>query len=233
FFPGEEPLGKRLIYDDGDKKVAREIVGVAADVKHESLADEDAPEVYVPFAQHPQGEMFFAVRAAGDPAALAAPLKGAVLEVDRDLPIYSVQTMQQRLDTSVAPQRFNTLLLVIFASLAMLLAAVGVFGVMSYTVAQRTHEIGIRMALGAQARDVLKLVVVRGMALALTGIAIGLICAFSVTRVMSSLLFGVSASDPLTFIGVSVLLAATALLACLIPARRAMRVDPMVALRYE
>ncbi len=233
FFPNDDPLGKRLVYEDGETKSVREIVGLIADVKHENLADEDAAEIYVPFAQHPQSEMFFAVRTAGDPQKLAAPLKNAVLEVDRDLPLYSVQTMQQRLDTSVAPQRFNTLLLAIFAGLAMLLAAVGVFGVMAYTVAQRTHEIGIRMALGARRGDILRLVVGRAMKLALSGVAVGLAAAFALTRLMSSLLFEVKATDPAVFAGIAGLLVMVAFLACYLPARRAARIEPMTALRDE
>src|SRR5919197_255910 len=223
FFPGEEPIGKRLIY--GDARVVREIVGVVADVTHESLADKRKPEVYVQFAQHPKGEMFFAVRAAGDPLALAAPLKNAVLEVDRDLPVYSVLTMQQRVENSVAPQRFNTLLLAFFAAVAMLLAAVGVFGVVSYTVAQRTREIGIRVALGAQGRDILRLVVGRVMKLALAGVALGLPAAFALTRLLARLLYEVKPTDPLVFAGVAALLALVALLACLVPARREAKVD--------
>ena len=187
----------------------------------------------MPFAQHPQTEMFFAVRAQGDPPALAAPLRNAVLEVDHDLPIYSVQTMRQRLDTSVAPQRFNTLLLAVFAALAMLLAAVGVFGVMSFLVAQRTHEIGVRMALGAQRRDILRLVVGHAMKLALAGVGLGLVASLALTRLMSGLLYRVSPNDPTVFIGIAALLSAVALVACYLPARRAARVEPMIALRYE
>ncbi|MCA1815291.1 MAG: ABC transporter permease [Acidobacteria bacterium] len=234
FFPGEEVLGKRVIYGDGKgKKITREIVGVVADVVHDDLTGERAPEVYVPFAQHPQGEMFFAARSAGDPLALTTALRRAVLDVDRDVPVYSVMTMRQRLDVSVAPQRFNALLLAVFAAVAVLLAGVGVFGVMSYAVAQRTHEIGIRMALGAQRRDIRRLVLSRAMRVTLVGVACGLAAALALTRLMTKLLFGVRAADPAIYFAVPAVLAAVALLACYVPARRATRVDPLVALRDE
>ncbi|MDQ3917552.1 MAG: FtsX-like permease family protein, partial [Acidobacteriota bacterium] len=152
---------------------------------------------------------------------------------DKDLPVYSIKTLDEYLASSVAQPRFNTLLLAIFAGLALVLTIIGLYGVMSYSVIQRTHELGIRIALGAQTRDIQKLVLGQGMVLTLIGIGIGLLGAFALTRLMRSLLFGVSATDPLTFVAVSLLLAAIALLACLIPARRAMKVDPMVALRYE
>jgi putative ABC transport system permease protein len=164
---------------------------------------------------------------------MAAALTQEVRSIDPDVPIYDVKTMQQRLSESLARRRFAMFALGLFASVAMLLAAVGIYGVMSYTVAQRTHEIGIRMALGARPRDVVKDVVGRGLTLALIGVVVGLTAAFGLTRVMSSLLFGVSATDPLTFISLGLLLISVALLACFIPARRAMKVDPMIALKYE
>jgi putative ABC transport system permease protein len=234
YFAGEEPLGRRLIYSDGHGgQLKREVVGVVADVKHESLAAQREPEVYVPFAQHPQGSMFFALRTAADPQALAAPLRKAVLELDGDLPVYSVMTMQQRVDSSVAPQRFNALLVAVFACAALLLAGVGVFGVMSFLVAERTHEIGVRLALGAGRADILRLVAGRGLRLALAGVALGIPVALALTRAMTRLLYEVTASDPLVFAGIALLLTSVALLACLVPARRATKVDPMVALRYE
>ena len=233
FFAGEEAIGKRLVYQENGREVAREIVGVVADLKHDDLAGERAPEVYVPHTQRPNSWMFLAVRGPADPAALAAPLRAAVREVDPNEPVHSVLTMRQRLDQSLAPQRFNALLLAAFAGAATLLAAVGVFGVMSFQVAERTHEIGVRMALGAQRRDVIRLVVGRGMILTLVGVAFGLVGALALTRLMRGLLFGVSPTDPATFAGIALLLAFVALVACYLPARRAARVDPTVALRAE
>jgi putative ABC transport system permease protein len=172
-------------------------------------------------------------RTSGTPAALAPSVRGAVLSIDPDQPVFNIKTMDDILAASVATRRISMLLLSGFAGLALLLAALGVYGLISYSIAQRTHEIGLRMALGATGRDVLKLVLRQGMSLVLVGVTLGLASAFALTRVMSSLLYEVSASDPVTFIGVALLLIAVALVACLIPARRAMKVDPMVALHYE
>ncbi|MGB9180684.1 MAG: ABC transporter permease [Pyrinomonadaceae bacterium] len=232
FFNGEDPVGKRAtVYPF---KEPCEIVGVVGDVRHRSLDVEAGPEFYLSYLQSPQPEMSLVARTtSSDAAGLANAVQGVVLQLDKDQPVSDVKTMNQLLGESTAPRRFNMLLLGIFAFIALVLASVGIFGVMSYTVTQRTHEIGIRMALGARVADVFKLVVGQGMVLVLIGVCLGTLGAFAVTRLMSSLLFGVSATDPLTFIGVPLLLAAVAFVACLIPARRATKVDPMVALRYE
>ncbi|HEX8336198.1 MAG TPA: ABC transporter permease [Pyrinomonadaceae bacterium] len=236
YFPGQEPLGQHVVIDGPDDKPLppREVVGVVGDIHFQRFDDEKQPEYYVPFEQSPSASTQVVVRArGGDAAALTSPVRAALKGVDPNLLIWRTQTMDELVGQSVAPQRFNVALLGFFAALAMLLAAVGIYGVMSYTVTQRRHELGIRMALGAQRRDVLRLVVRQGMMLALAGLGLGLAGAFALTRLMSSLLYGVSATDPLVFAAVSLLLAAVSLAACYVPARRATKVDPMVALRYE
>jgi len=236
FFPGENAVGKQIrpgISVDEKPSRMREIVGVVADIKLKDLTSEPSPTAYMPQSQIPIGAMTVVARAAGDPSTLARPLAQAVRSLDSDLPAYNVKTVEQYLDGTIAIPRFNTLLLGIFAGLALVLTAIGLYGVISYSVAQRTHEIGIRMALGAQPGDMLQLVVGQGLRLALFGVGLGLVAAFAFTRLLSSLLFGVSATDPVSFAIVVVTLLVVVLLACYVPARRAMRVDPMVALRYE
>jgi putative ABC transport system permease protein len=235
YFPGQEPLGQHLVFNFPDgKSVQREIVGVVGNVRFEAFNADEVPEFYIPFEQSPSAVSEVVVRAKGeDAAALTASVRGALKGVDPNLLIWETRTMDELVGRWTAPQRFNVALLGLFAALAMLLAAVGIYGLMSYTVTQRTHEIGIRMALGAQARDVLRMVVRQGMLLTLAGLGLGLAGAFALTRLMRGLLYGVSPTDPLVFAAVSLLLAAVALVACLVPARRATKVDPMVALRYE
>ena len=231
-FPGEEALGKR-IRSWRDENVLREIVGVIQDVRYFGRDDELRSLVYVPHTQDSWRSMVLAVRTTRDPAGFTGAIRNAISDFDKDLAVSRVQTMTEVLDDSVAGPRFNMTLLAVFAGVAMVLAAVGIYGILSYSVAQRTHEIGVRMALGARAADVLKLVVGQGLKLTLAGVAIGLGAAFAVTRVMESLLFDVSATDPLTFIAIALLLVGVALVASFIPARRATRVDPIIALRYE
>jgi putative ABC transport system permease protein len=235
-FRNENPIGAYLKFFDRDF----EIVGVVGSVKHNGLDDEPTPTLYAPLTQVPNSNLAFlasnmslAVRTSVEPLTLQTAVRREVQAVDAEVPASSIKTMGQFISTSVAPRRFNLLLLVAFAGAALLLAATGIYAVISYSVTQRTHEIGIRLALGAAPRDVLKLVVGHGMTLALAGIGLGLTAALGITRLMASLLFEVSATDPETFVWVSVILAAVALGACLVPARRATKVDPMIALRYE
>ncbi|HKR14838.1 MAG TPA: ABC transporter permease [Pyrinomonadaceae bacterium] len=233
YFPNEDPIGKRIVFD-GPNKVPREIVGVVADVHRNGLDVDVEPEMYVSQVQNPERRLNVVIRAeSGDASQLAQAARAEVKAFDPNQIIWRVQTLEELLGTSVAPRRFNMLLLGIFAGVALVLAAVGLYGVMSYSVSWRTHEIGIRMALGAKRADVLRLVVRQGMTMTLIGLAIGLAGAFFFSRVMTGLLHGVSATDPLTFTGVSIVLLLVALLACLIPARRATRVDPIIALRTE
>lgn len=233
YFPDEDPIGRRIVFD-GPTKTPREIIGVVADIRRNGLDADVEPEMYVSHAQNPERRMNLVIRTeAQDASSLTPAARAEVKAFDPDQIIWRTQTLEQLLGTSVAPRRFNMMLLGIFAGVALVLAAVGLYGVMSYSVSWRTHEIGIRMALGARRADVMRLVVRQGMTMTFIGLAIGLIGAFALSRLMIGLLYGVSATDPLTFAGVSIVLLGVALLACLIPARRATRVDPIVALRNE
>src|SRR6185369_14183407 len=235
YWPNQDPIGKRLGFfeEDPGKQVWREIVGVVGNVRHKALEIEVMPEAYFPYKQSPANFMSLVVRTASDPVSMVPAIRSQVLSVDKDQPVSDVMTMEQRVAKSVASRRFVMLLLGSFSVLALGLAAVGIYGVMAYLVIQRTQEIGVRMALGAQKRDVLRLVVGKGMALAVTGAAIGLVASLVLTRLMRSLLFEVTPTDWLTFVIVSGVLLMVSLLACYIPARRATKVDPLVALRYE
>jgi putative ABC transport system permease protein len=235
YWPDENPLGKRISFqrDPQGNPIWREVVGVVGHVRHKGLEGESPVQYYLPHRQQPGGGMFMVVRAAQDPSSLAPSVRGAIQSVDRELPIYRVTTMEQVVSDSMTQRRFALTLMSIFALVALILAAVGLYGVMSYSVTQRTHEIGIRLALGAGRGDVLKMVVGQGLLLALIGVAIGLTAAFGLTRLMAALLFGVSAIDPLIFASLPLLLGGVAAAASWIPARRATKVDPMVALRYE
>jgi putative ABC transport system permease protein len=235
-FVGEDPVGKRINFggDGRDREpIWFEIVGVVADVRSLELNSEPTPEAYTSYLQDPFAAMSYVVRSQLELESLVPAVREAVRQVDKAQPVAEIREMQQIVSEAAAQPRFNSLLLGIFASVALLLATAGIYGVMSYSVAQRTHEIGIRMALGAQKSDVLRLVVGGGLKLVLIGIVIGLAASFILTRVMSSLLFGVSATDPPTFITISLVLISVALLASYIPARRATKIDPIVALRYE
>jgi putative ABC transport system permease protein len=231
-FPDEDPLARRLVV--GGDKSASQIVGVVGDVRHSGLDAEPKPEMYVSYLQTVRPAYTVAVRTEVDPSSIVPSLRNEIRAIDKDQPISLVKTMNELRSESLAQLRFNTTALSLFAGIGLILAGVGIYGVMAYSVAQRTHEIGIRMALGAQPENVLKLVLGQGMLLAIIGVGIGLAASLALTRVMASLLFGgVTTTDPMTFAFVSLMLALVALLACYIPARRATRVDPLIALREE
>ena len=230
FFAGQDPIGHRLNFCSLDPKPCWfSIVGVVGDVHQFGLDAGPTYDAY--FAGGWPSHLL--VRTASDPAAIAAAVTRVVHEVEPDLPVTEVTTMDGLLSRSLSPRRFASVLIAVLAGLALVLSAVGIYGVMSYTVGQRTQEIGVRMAMGAQPRNMLALILGRGASLALIGIAAGTLGALALTRFLSSLLFGVAPKDPLTFVGIALLLFGVALAACYVPARRAMRVDPMVALRYE
>jgi putative ABC transport system permease protein len=236
-FAGENPLGHRLKLQ-GQERDPLLVVGVVGNARQLGLDQQPTPELFVPFLQDPlsttyQRSMIIVARSKSEPAAIAGPLRAAVTSVDKGLPVWSLKPMTEYLHDSLSRRRFNLVLLSIFSGVALVLAAIGIYGVISYGVSQRTHEMGIRMALGAKPRDVLKLVVIQAMVLALGGVGIGLLAAFGLTRLLKGLLFSVSVTDPMTFLAITMLMSLIALLACLIPARRATKVDPIVALRYE
>jgi putative ABC transport system permease protein len=235
YWPGEDPLNKRFSFGkpESDADLVT-VVGIAGDVRQFGLDKDVKPQVYMSY-QQTDGFLprYLIVSTSVEPRSVASSVRGAVWEVDRDQPVSDISTMEDVLSESLARQRFSTILLGVFGAVALVLAAVGIYGLMSYSVAQRTHEIGIRMALGARPRDVLKLAVGQGLKLVLVGVAVGALVALALTRVMASLLYGVSATDPVTFITISLVLVGVALLASFVPARRATKVDPLVALRYE
>jgi putative ABC transport system permease protein len=235
FFPNEDPLGKHIkpgVSDSGPDKM-REIVAVVGDVKHRALWRDSDPESYVPYNQAAIGGLYIVMRTDGNPMSLLAAARAQVRAMDSELPVYGAQTLDDYVASSIASRKFVSILCGVFAAAGLLLAVVGLFGVMSYTVAQRTHELGVRAALGAAKLDILSLILRQGMLMTMAGIAIGIIGALAISRVLASELFGIKPTDPLTFAGVALLLAGVALAACYLPARRATRVDPMVALRYE
>jgi putative ABC transport system permease protein len=231
-WPDEDPVGKRIQFGY-DESFAREVIGVVGDIKRQGFESTGDMATYIPYAQQPWTNMVIVARSASDPMSLAGAIKSAVQEVDKDQPVHNIKTLDTIIANSTSQRRFNLLLLGVFAAVALILAAVGIYGVISYSVTQRTHEIGIRMAVGAGQRDILRLVVGKAMTLAVAGVAIGLVASFALTRLMESLLFGVSATDLATFAVTSLLLTGVALGASFVPARRATKVDPTIALRYE
>jgi predicted permease len=246
YWPKGDPMGQRITIGKGlgpqFEEPAREIVGVVANIREMGLAGGDRPVMYIPQSQVPDGLIKLAnnviplnwiIQTAGDPSSLSAAIQHEIQSVDSQLAASKIRTMDQVISESTARQNFNMLLLTIFAGLALVLAAIGIYGLMAYTVEQRTQEIGIRMALGAGRGDMLKSIMRQGMLLSGIGVAIGLAASFGLNRLLGSLLFGVKATDPLTYAAVAAILISVALLATYIPARRATRIDPMIALRYE
>jgi predicted permease len=236
-FTSENPLGHRIKLQNQERDPLL-IIGVVGNVRNLGLDEDPLPEAYVPFLQDPlskthERSMTIVARTKSQPEAIAGSLRAALTSFDKNLPMYALKPMTEYIHDSVSRRRFNMVLLSAFSGIALVLAAIGIYGVISYGVAQRTREMGIRMALGAQSRDVLKLVVRQAMILTLGGVVIGLLASFALTRLMKNLLFSVSVTDPLTFAVIALLLILIALFACLIPARRATKVDPLVALREE
>jgi putative ABC transport system permease protein len=236
YWPNEEAVGKRIRLGGGHGPTTPvlEVIGVVGRVKMDSLSqDSNRVQGYFPYAQLPQNGMTVVVKGSGDPNQLISSARQQVKSLDPDQPIYSPRTMGDIRAESVAPERLNLTLLSLFAGIALVLAIVGIYGVMSYSVTQRTHEIGIRMAIGASRADVFRMILGHGMKLTLIGIAVGLVGAFALTRLMATMLFGVEPTDATTFASIAVLLIVIALLACYLPGRRATKVEPTISLRYE
>jgi putative ABC transport system permease protein len=235
-FPNENPVGKRINLGNNDAKgqpVWWEIVGVAADVRSIELREPAIPEFYLSALQDSFRNMFVVVRTSVEPTSVAASVRQVAAEVDKSAAVSDVKTMEHIVNEAVTQPRFNVFLLGLFSGIALLLSAAGIYGVTAYSVTQRTHEFGIRMALGAQVGDVLRMILKQGMLLISIGIAVGLVASFALTRLLRTLLYGVSVTDPGTFVAITLLLTFVALLACYLPARRATKVDPLTALRYE
>jgi putative ABC transport system permease protein len=236
FWPEQEAIGERMSI--GGEPFSREVVGIVGDVKHSRLDARPDPEMYISYLQNPElvvpaRQMSVVVRTASDPLNSISAVRQAVLSLDNELPVYNIRTMESIVSDSIYPQRLPMILLGTFATIALVLAMMGIYAVISYSVTQRTNEIGIRMALGAQRGHVIRLVLRQGLVLTLIGVVIGLLCAFAIMRALSSILYGVSTSDPVIFLCIALLLCLVALIASLLPARRATKVDPLIALRYE
>jgi putative ABC transport system permease protein len=234
YFPNQDPIGRQMRFGfPPNSNVPREIVGVVGDVRDVALSKNPGPVMYVPFSQAPLYGGEVVVRSSLSVSSVAAAVREVVRSIDKNLPVTDVESFTDAVGQSISRERFRTFLLGSFSAIALLLAAVGIFGIISYSASQRSHEIGIRMAVGAQRRDILRLILGQGAKLALLGLGSGVVFALLLTRLMESLLYNVSATDPLTFAGVAIILLGVAVTACYIPARRAMRVDPIVALRYQ
>jgi putative ABC transport system permease protein len=234
-FPGEDPIGRRITLSDETPKEEDwvTIVGIAKDTKPRALDSDPVAEMYMPYTQQPRGGLALIIRTNEKPESIVAAVRRTLQSIDKDRPVFGVRTFESVILEAVAGPRFRAFLLGVFAAVALILAMVGIYGVMSYSVEQRIQEIGTRMALGAQGSDIFKLVIGQGMALAFVGVGIGLVASFALTRVLSQLLFDVNPTDPLTFTVIALLLIGVALVACWIPARRATKVDPLLALRCE
>jgi putative ABC transport system permease protein len=231
YFPNEDPIGKRIALGSGPPWLT--IVGVVKDIRQRGLESEAGPDWYFPYSRRPSLHACLLLRTSGDRMSLASAVRSQISAIDKDQPVLAVKTLNEVISSTTAPRRFNTLLLAIFAAVAMALAATGIYSVISYSVTQRTQEVGVRMALGARPGDVIRLILKQGLTLTLIGVAAGVLGAIAAARVMSGLLYGVTATDPATFVAISLLLAIVAMLACYLPARRAAKVEPMAALRCE
>ena len=232
-WPHKNPIGRQATVNWRDRPIELTVVGIVRDHRHIDTSTSPRPEIYVPFRQDPDRIITVVIQTWKDSAGVMPGVRAALDSLDRDTVISDVHTMQQILDRAVSVPRYNAELFAVLGGLALMLAIAGVYGVISHAVSQRTHEIGVRMALGAQVPDVFRMIVREGLALAVIGIAVGTIAALGLTRLLQDLLYEVKPTDPVTFTGIAVLLIAVALAASYIPARRAMRVDPIVALRYE